>query len=141
MSSFPGIGVFPVFFLHYNTTDRKSKECRACGYDLRDRSRLQYFRTYMDENGVTDVEIQEAIRCRILELAAQRKWTVNKLAERSGIAPSVLKRTVKPYATVQRTSVETIARLCVGLEIPFKEFWDSPIFDEITTKQQEAESK
>ena len=54
----------------------------------------------MDENGVTDVEIQEAIRCRILELAAQRKWTVNKLAERSGIAPSVLKRTVKPYATV-----------------------------------------
>lgn len=41
------------------------------------------------------VEIQEAIRCRILELAAQRKWSVNKLAERSGIAPSVLKRTVK----------------------------------------------
>lgn len=37
------------------------------------------------------VEIQEAIRCRILELAAQRKWSVNKLAERSGIAPSVLK--------------------------------------------------
>lgn len=85
------------------------------------------------------VEIQEAIRCRILELAAQRKWSVNKLAERSGIA--VLKRTVKSYATVQRTSVETIARLCVGLEIPFKEFWDSPIFDEVTTKQQEAESK
>ena len=74
-------------------------------------------------------------------LAAQRKWSVNKLAERSGIAPSVLKRTVKPYATVQRTSVETIARLCIGLEIPFKEFWDSPIFDEVTTKQQEAESK
>ena len=95
----------------------------------------------MDGNGVAGVEIQEAIRCRILELAAQRKWSVNKLAERSGIAPSVLKRTVKSYATVQRTSVETIVRLCVGLEIPFKEFWDSPIFDEITTKQQEAESK
>ena len=87
------------------------------------------------------VEIQEAIRCRILELAAQRKWSVNKLAERSGIAPSVLKRTVTPSATVQRTCVETIARLCIGLEIPFKEFWDSPIFDEVTTKQQEAESK
>ena len=54
------------------------------------------------------VEIQEAIRCRILELAAQRKWSVNKLAERSGIAPSVLKRTVKSYATVQRTSVEPV---------------------------------
>lgn len=141
MSSFPEIGVFPVLFLHYNTTDRKSKEYRAYRYDLKDHCRLKYFRTYMDGNGVAGVEIQEAIRCRILELAAQRKWSVNKLAERSGIAPSVLKRTVKSYATVQRTSVETIARLCIGLEIPFKEFWDSPIFDEVTTKQQEAESK
>ena len=55
-----------------------------------------------------------------IRVAAQRKWSVNKLAERSGIAPSVLKRTVKSYATVQRTSVETIARLCVGLENPIQ---------------------
>ena len=43
--------------------------------------------------------LQEAIKLRILELAAERGYSVNKLAERSGIAPSALKKTVKPYAT------------------------------------------
>lgn len=36
--------------------------------------------------------LQEAIKLRILELAAERGYSVNKLAERSGIAPSVLKK-------------------------------------------------
>ena len=38
--------------------------------------------------------LQEAIKLRILELADERGYSVNKLAERSGIAPSVLKKTV-----------------------------------------------
>ena len=83
--------------------------------------------------------LQDAIKNRILELAASRKWSINKLAERSGIAPSVLKRTVKPYATVKNTSTELIARLCIGLEIPFKEFWNSPLFDDIETRQQKED--
>ncbi len=36
--------------------------------------------------------LQEAIKLRILELAAERGYSVNKLAERSGIAPSALKK-------------------------------------------------
>lgn len=36
--------------------------------------------------------LQEAIKLRILELADERGYSVNKLAERSGIAPSVLKK-------------------------------------------------
>lgn len=84
--------------------------------------------------------LQDAIRQRILELAAARKWSVNKLAERSGVAPSVLKRTVKPYATIKNTSTDLIARLCVGLEIPFKEFWASPLFDDIETRQQREDA-
>ena len=85
---------------------------------------------------VSPTLLQDAIRERILELAAARKWSVNKLAERSGIAPSVLKRTVKPYATVKNTSTELIARICAGLEIPFKEFWNSPLFDDVESRQQ-----
>ena len=47
--------------------------------------------------------LQEAIKLRILELSAdERGYSVNKLAERSGIAPSVLKKTVKPYATTKK---------------------------------------
>ena len=83
--------------------------------------------------------LHEAIKLRILELAAERGYSVNKLAERSGIAPSALKKTVKPYATVKNTSTELIARICVGLEIPFKKFWDSPLFDDIETKQQKED--
>ena len=83
--------------------------------------------------------LQDAIKNRILELAASRKWSINKLAERSGIAPSVVKRTVIPSATVKNTSTELIARLCIGLEIPIKEFWNSPLFDNIETRQQKED--
>ena len=83
--------------------------------------------------------LQEAIKLRILELAAEHGYSVNKLAERSGIAPSVLKKTVKPYATINNTTSELIARVCVGLEIPFKTFWDSPLFDNVETRQQKED--
>lgn len=66
--------------------------------------------------------LQEAIKLRILELADERGYSVNKLAERSGIAPSVLKKTVKPYATTKNTSTEIVARICVGLGIHLKLF-------------------
>lgn len=83
--------------------------------------------------------LQEAIKLRILELADERGYSVNKLAERSGIAPSVLKKTVKPYATTKNTSTEIVARICVGLGTPFKTFWDSPLFDNIETRQQKED--
>ena len=83
--------------------------------------------------------LQEAIKLRILELADERGYSVNKLAERSGIAPSVLKKTVKLYATTKNTSTEIVARICVGLGIPFKTFWDSPLFDNIETRQQKED--
>ena len=83
--------------------------------------------------------MQEAIKLRILELTEARGYSVNKLAERPGIAPSALKKTVKPYATTKNTSTEMIARICVGLEIPFRAFWDSPLFDNIETRQQKED--
>lgn len=83
------------------------------------------------------MRLQDAIRFRILELAKERKWSVNKLAERSGIAPSSLKRTVKPYATIKNTSTETIQKLCYGLDIPFREFWNSELFDNLDYEEEE----
>ena len=83
--------------------------------------------------------LQEAIKLRILELADERGYSVNKLAERSGIAPSVLKKTVKPYATTKNTSTEIVARLCVGLGIPNKTNKDSTLLDNIETRQQKED--
>ena len=45
--------------------------------------------------------LQEAIKLRILELADERGYSVNKLAERSGIAPSVLSSLMLPLKTLQ----------------------------------------
>lgn len=61
--------------------------------------------------------LQEAIKLRILELADERGYSVNKLAERSGIAPSVLKKTVKPYATTKNTSTVGVTMMSDKVEI------------------------
>ena len=87
------------------------------------------------------MNLQTAIQLRILELIKERKWSVNKLTERSGIAPSSLKRTVKPYATIKNTSTETIQKICYGLEIPFKEFWNSELFDELDYEEWRGENR
>ncbi|MCI2046215.1 MAG: helix-turn-helix transcriptional regulator [Faecalibacterium sp.] len=77
------------------------------------------------------MRLQKAIQTRILQLCQERKWSVNKLAERSGISPSTLRRTVKPYASINNTTTGLILKICQGLEIPFKDFWDSPLFEDL----------
>lgn len=76
------------------------------------------------------MQLQEAVRLRILELEKEKGFTTNRLAEISGITPSALKYTIADYARVKNTGVVTIKKLCQGLGISFKEFWDSSLFDE-----------
>ena len=65
-----------------------------------------------------------ATSTRILELCAERKITVNKLSTICGITQSTLEGIVN-HKTL------TIIRICRGLEIKLKDFYDSPLFDEI----------
>lgn len=83
------------------------------------------------------MKLQEAINLRILGFLKERKWSVNKLAERAGIAPSSLKRTLKPYATVKNTTTGVIFKICTALEISFREFWDSELFDNLEIEDEE----
>ena len=66
------------------------------------------------------MDTSTAVRQRILELCAQRGITVNRLATRSGVTQS----TVNNIATVA-----TIKKLCDGLDITLREFFDTPVFD------------
>lgn len=77
------------------------------------------------------MKLQDAINQRIIELLEERGWSVNKLAERAGLNASTLLRTLRPYATIRNTSTTAINRICYGLDIPFKKFWRSPLFDNI----------
>ncbi len=83
------------------------------------------------------MKLQQAIALRIVELIRERNWTLNHLAERSGIASSTLNRTVKSYATVKNTSTDTVLKLCYGMGISFREFWESPLFDQIEYDPEE----
>ena len=75
------------------------------------------------------MKLNEAVARRIDEYCTERNITVNKLATLSG----VIKSTVNSIFTGRRKNpkLQTIVCLCDGLEISLKEFFDSPIFDDI----------
>ncbi len=57
---------------------------------------------------------------RVNELMAERNLTLYKLAKLSGISYSTLKNTVQRNGQL---SVDTIERICHGLEIPLAQFF------------------
>ena len=79
------------------------------------------------------VQLQEAISLRIMELVRENGITLNQLAERSGLSASSITRTVKTNSNVSNTTTGTVLKMCSGLGIPFKAFWESPLFDDIDT--------
>lgn len=79
------------------------------------------------------MQLQEAISLRIMELVRENGITLNQLAERSGLSASSITRTVKTNSNVSNTTTGTVLKMCSGLGIPFKVFWESPLFDDIDT--------
>lgn len=79
------------------------------------------------------MQLQQAISLRIMELVHENGITLNQLAERSGLSASSITRTVKANSSVSNTTTETVLKMCSGLGIPFKAFWESPLFDDIDT--------
>lgn len=79
------------------------------------------------------MQLQQAISLRIMELVHENGITLNQLAERSGLSASSITRTVKANSSVSNTTTGTVLKMCSGLGIPFKIFWESPLFDDIDT--------
>ena len=79
------------------------------------------------------MQLQQAITLRIMELVHENGITLNQLAERSGLSASSITRTVKTNSSVSNTTTGTVLKMCSGLGIPFKAFWESPLFDDIDT--------
>ena len=70
-----------------------------------------------------------AVRTRILDLCAQRQITVNRLATLSGVTQSTLNNIVS--GRNNSATVSTIKKLCDGLDISLREFFDVPAFDDL----------
>ena len=71
---------------------------------------------------------KEAVAQRILELCRERNIAVNTLANISGVSPSTIYSMLNQKS--QNPGVVSIKKLCDGFEITFRQFFDSPLFDE-----------
>ncbi|MBQ9531780.1 MAG: helix-turn-helix transcriptional regulator [Eubacterium sp.] len=73
--------------------------------------------------------IGTAVQKRILELCAEKSITVNKLATMSGITQSTLNNIMS--GRNNSTTISTIKKICDGLDINIRDFFDSQIFDDL----------
>lgn len=71
---------------------------------------------------------KEAVSARIIELCEERNIAVNALANISGVAPSTIYSMINEKS--QNSGVVSIKKICDGLEITVREFFDSELFDE-----------
>lgn len=71
---------------------------------------------------------KEAVAQRILELCRERNLAVNALANISGVSPSTIYSMLNQKS--QNPGVVSIKKICDGLEVTVREFFDSPLFDE-----------
>ena len=71
---------------------------------------------------------KEAVAQRIIDLCAERNIAVNALANISGVAPSPIYSMLNTKS--QNPGVVSIKKICDGLEITVRQFFDSPLFDD-----------
>ncbi len=71
---------------------------------------------------------KEAVGKRIIELCEKEKITINGLAVKADIPPSTLKNII--YGQVSNTGIETLSKICDGLNISISDFFQGEDFRE-----------
>ena len=77
---------------------------------------------------------KEAIGKRIVELCAEQKITINALSYKSGIAASTIYSMLNTKS--KNPGVVSVKKLCYGLDISLREFFDSDVFDDLEQEIQ-----
>ena len=72
---------------------------------------------------------KNAVANRIIQLCNEKNIAINALANISGISPSTVYSVLNEKS--QHPGIVTIKKLCEGLDISLREFFDSDIFDDI----------
>lgn len=75
------------------------------------------------------MDTRKAVANRLLVLCEEKRLSVNALARLSAVPPSTLKNIINGGS--KNAGVVTIKKLCDGLEISLREFFDADIFDDI----------
>lgn len=72
---------------------------------------------------------KEAVALRIVQLCEERNMAFNALANLSGIAPSTIYSMLNEKS--QNPGVVSIKKLCDGLNISLRDFFNSELFDSL----------
>ncbi len=72
---------------------------------------------------------RQAVANRLLQLCEENKLSVNALARLSAVPPSTLKNVINGGS--QNAGIVTIKKLCDGLDISLREFFNDDLFDDI----------
>ena len=72
---------------------------------------------------------KNAVAKRMIDLCNQKNIAINALANMAGIPPSTLYSMLNEKS--QNPGIVTIKKLCDGLDISLREFFDTDIFDDI----------
>lgn len=75
------------------------------------------------------MKIKQAVAQRIINLCKERSIAVNALGNISGVNPSTIYSMLNSKS--QNPGVVSIQKICDGLEISIREFFDDDIFNNI----------
>ena len=81
------------------------------------------------EGKVIPMNIGEAVRNRIINLCLERAISVNKLSNMSGVTQSTVNNIVN--GRNNSATISTIKKLCDGLDITIKDFFNDVLFDDL----------
>lgn len=71
---------------------------------------------------------KEAVAARIVALCREKDVAINALANNAGVSPSTVYSMLNQKS--QNPGVVSIKKICDGLGITVREFFDCPLFDE-----------
>lgn len=80
------------------------------------------------------MDTKTAVVNRLLMLCEEKGWTINKLANVSGVSPSTVKSIL--YGKSKNPGIVTIKLLCDGLEISLEEFFAGEAFAALDQEMQ-----
>ena len=72
---------------------------------------------------------KQAVAARLLQLCDQKNLAINGLANLSGVSPSTEYSLLNEKS--QNPGVASIKKICDGLEISLREFFDCDLFDDL----------
>lgn len=75
------------------------------------------------------MDAKKAVQFRIEELCRNRGITLNRLATLSGLTQSTINNITS--GRNHSTTVSTIKKICDGLDITLREFFDDALFDDL----------